>query len=87
MVSNHLTSLPSSYQIIEIFIVPFTYLPSLPVTRLFDMDSVTTEQEGQNILPEPSESDSLANKNNDTGTIHSDGIKKYASSHLSRLGH
>ena len=46
------------------------------------MDSVTTKQEGQSILPEPSESDSLANKNNDTGTIHSDGIKSiYASSH------
>ena len=54
----------------------------LLVTRLFDMDSVTTKQEGQSILPEPSESDSLANKNNDTGTIHSDGIKSiYALSH------
>ena len=46
------------------------------------MDSVTTKQEGKSILPEPGESDSLANKNNDTGTIHSDGIKSiYASSH------
>ena len=44
------------------------------------MDIVTTKKDGQSILPEPCESDGLgldiANKNNDTGTIHSDTINK-----------
>ena len=44
------------------------------------MDIVTTKKDGQSILPEPCKNDDLgqdiANKNNDTGTIHSDTINK-----------